>query len=331
VGLQHLSGDVTATVTVGRYVFEVGAPAGLRLTLAPPNTQTAAGPVAEALARRQATEVPRTPAAEVSGFVTDASRVTDVAEHAVRLFGALASGQIVDPKSLEVQVDAVVELLERLNQEGRFDDAIRLTQAASALLALTLRWVELVHALDVALRAAGHITDAPAEAWVLHELGSLMLGADDVTAAADFLGQARDARERLGDANVLCLTEHNLVLALERLRMIERYGLIRRRTVVVGGATLLLGGAAALASALGNEKTTSATSPPSATLSPTTTTKPTTTTTPRTTTTTTPNTTKPTTTTRPTTTTSTTTTSTTTTRTTTTSTTTTTPPPSTVG
>jgi hypothetical protein len=259
---QHLSGDVTGTVTVGRYVVVVGAPAGVRLTLALPANRTAGRPVADALARQEAADSPRGPAAELSDGVEDASRVTDAAEKAIHLFSALAEGKVLEPELLEAEVHAVLGLLKRVDREGRHEDAIRLARAVSALLILMLRWVDLVDSLDLALRAAKEALDSPALAWAYHELGSLKLCADEVHGAVDFLGQARDIRERSGDERVLCVTEHNLVLALERLRMIERYGLIRRRTVVVGGATLFIGGAIGLASALGNEKTASATTPP---------------------------------------------------------------------
>ena len=92
-------------MTVGRYVFEVGAPAGMGLTLAPPSTKTAAGRVAVALAQRGVAQSAPTPNAEPPPeFVDDASRVTDVAERVVRLFGALAGGNAVDPELLGVEI-----------------------------------------------------------------------------------------------------------------------------------------------------------------------------------------------------------------------------------
>ena len=264
MSFEYLSGDVTATVTVGRYFFEVGAPAGVRLTAAPSAAKAATGPLADALAR-QPPESSRRPAAEVSERVEDASHVTDVAEKAVHVFGALAEGKFVDPDLLEAEVDAVFGLVKRLDRERRHDDAIRLARAASALLILTLRWGELIDSLDVALRAAKEELDSPALGWVYHELGSLKLGADDAEGAVDFLRQARDIREHSPGEHVLCLTEHNLVLALERLRAVEQYGLIRRRTLMLGGATLLIGGGVGVAEALSNQKTSfipPATTPP---------------------------------------------------------------------
>lgn len=122
MGLQHLSGDVTGTVIVGRYVFEVGAPVGMRLTPAPPKQTTSAGAVAEALARRDAAESARTPAAELEEFADDASQATDAAEQAVRMFGRIAGGEAIDPSSIAIEINAVLRLLEHLNREGRYHD-----------------------------------------------------------------------------------------------------------------------------------------------------------------------------------------------------------------
>ena len=202
---DHLTGEVTGSVIVGRYAFQVGAPAGMRLTLAPSSERTPVGPVEDALARRPPAVPAQTPAAKPSEFVDDASRVTDVAKQAVQLFGALAKGQELDASSLEVEIHTLLELLDHLDRQGRFNEAIRLAQAACALFALALRWAELVHSLDVALHAAQQTSDSPTEAWAVHELGSLMLGADNVLAAVDFLGRARDERERLGEPRDLCL------------------------------------------------------------------------------------------------------------------------------
>ena len=101
---DHLTGEVTGSVIVGRYAFQVGAPAGMRLTLAPSSERTPVGPVEDALARRPPAVPAQTPAAKPSEFVDDASRVTDVAKQAVQLFGALAKGQELDASSLEVEI-----------------------------------------------------------------------------------------------------------------------------------------------------------------------------------------------------------------------------------
>lgn len=88
----------------------------MRLTVAPSASKTSAAPVADALARRRAAAAVRSPADELSSVVRDSSRVTDVAEQAVQFFGALAKGQELDPKSLEVEMRAVLDLLDDLDR-----------------------------------------------------------------------------------------------------------------------------------------------------------------------------------------------------------------------
>jgi hypothetical protein len=127
-------------VTAGRYVFQIGAPAGMRLTLAPPARQTDARPLAQALARSETMPASQATGSLLSEAVDDASQVTARAECTIGLFTALAEGR-TDREALSLELDALVELLGRLDREKRFADALRLARSASALFALTLRWL----------------------------------------------------------------------------------------------------------------------------------------------------------------------------------------------
>jgi len=243
---HRFPGGVTGRVNAGRYVIEVGAPAGMKLVVAAPSQRSDARPLAQALERSQTES---TPVAELSELVDDASDVTRRGERAVALFVALAEGR-VDREALKLEIDELIGLLGRLDRKGRFAEALGLARATSDLFALALRWVALVQALHVALRAARSLVDSSAEAWALHQIGSLALAAGDPRAALELLGQARELREQLGDEVGLAVTEHNLNLAWECLRIGERGGQMRRRTLLVGGGTLLAGGAVGLAVAL---------------------------------------------------------------------------------
>ena len=248
-------GEVTGHVTAGRYVLEVGAPPGVRLTVAPRSQRTDARPLAAALEQSEAAHGERTPGEAISELLDDAGAVTSRVERAATLFVSLAEGR-TDAEAVGVELDELLGLLGRLDRQGRFAEALRLAGAASGVFALAQKWVALAQTLQVALRAARALVDLHAEAWALHELGSLALGADDARVALERLGQARELRERLGDDAGLEVTDQNIALAWERLRLDERGTRMRRRTLLVGGGSLLAGGAVALAVELRDGHTT---------------------------------------------------------------------------
>jgi hypothetical protein len=189
-------------------------------------------------------------------FVEEASDVTSKVERATNLFTQLAEGRL-DPKTVASEMPALLDLLERLDREERWPEALRLARALSGLLGLLLRWVDLVRSLRIALQAAEKLGDLRAMGWAVHELGTLHLGAERASAAERRLGQAREIRQRVGDREGLAVTEHNLQ-ALCRLmrqflrerRLVERNSLLRRlmyspALVAAFAVALLAGGAIA--------------------------------------------------------------------------------------
>jgi hypothetical protein len=141
---------------------------------------------------------------------------------------------------------------------------MHLARAVSGLLALLMRWVELVRSLQVALRAAEKLGDPHAMGWAVHELGTLQLGAENVSAAERRLGQAREIRRQAGDREGLSVTDHNLQ-ALCRLtrqflrerRLVERNTRLQRLRyspafALAVAAALLAGGAIAGAAVQGS-------------------------------------------------------------------------------
>ena len=175
---MQLGGAVTGQVQVGRFVLEVGSPAGTRAVF-DPAAATDATPLRMALAQPSEPDA----AAGVEEAVGEAASVTGRVERALELFTALAQGRVLDRSVLLKEVDVLIGALERLDREGRHREALRLARALAALAALALRWVSLVQSLRIALRAAGAVGDAPAIAWARHECGTLLLGAEDAADA----------------------------------------------------------------------------------------------------------------------------------------------------
>ena len=199
---------VTGRIQVGRFVFEIGAPEGTRVDLATVPAGVDPGELSLALSQPAPTEVMG--AAEQT--LADAESVTGKVEQALELFTACAQGRIDRGVALK-QADALMSALERLDREGRYSDCIRLGRALAGALALLMRWVALVQALRIALKAAAALGDTAGVGWARHELGTFSLGAEDAKAATGQLEQARKIRRELKDEVGQQVTEHNLAVA----------------------------------------------------------------------------------------------------------------------
>lgn len=205
---MSLGGEVTGTVTAGRFVLEVGSSAGTRAYFAPEQAGDSTG------LRVALGQAPSPGGEEVletaEGVLEETTSVTGRVERALELFTAVAQGRVLDRKVLQKEIDSLLSALERLDRQGRYRDALRLARVLAGLLALGSRWVSLVDTLRVALRAASALGDAPGIAWARHELGTLALGAEDASAANSQLTEALRLREDLGDERGAETTRHNL-------------------------------------------------------------------------------------------------------------------------
>ncbi|HZB85290.1 MAG TPA: hypothetical protein VE289_01880, partial [Gaiellaceae bacterium] len=198
---------VTGRVQIGRFVLEIGAPEGTRAALA--QEPAGADPAELAVALSQPGPPEALTVAEES--LEEAASVTGRVERALELFTAVAQGR-VDRGIVLKEVDGLIGVLERLDREGRYGDVFRLARALTGLLALLMRWVALVQAVRMALKAARALGDTAGEAWARHELGTLSLGAEDAAAANGELEQALRLRQQLGDEAGAEVTRHNLAV-----------------------------------------------------------------------------------------------------------------------
>jgi cell division septation protein DedD len=256
--------SLTSRVTLGRYELEVGAPPGTCIALAAQPEGADPRPLGLALQDGGGNEKQRKVAiGDLPDVIDDVSGITTKAENAVALFRSLAEGNVLDPSRLSSEIDALVDLVARLDRAERWQEALQVAQAVSGLLALTMRWADLVRSLSVVVRAGEKIDDWPAVAWAKHELGTLHLAVDDVSSAEHELGEAREIRQELGDRRGLAATDRNLQIHCQELRRLLREGELaqRRRGVrrytmllVIAAATLLLAGAASTAVLAGGEQ-----------------------------------------------------------------------------
>jgi hypothetical protein len=217
---------MNGSVEVGSYVLRVGAEGG---TLIERGTGVAADSAAS-LERVLATEGPKEVSAteRAAGAVEDASAVTAQVERAVALAKGVAAGDALKPEQLALEVGAMLDLLERLDREGRHKEALRMARALVDLLMLLRRWAELLRTLRMALRAGEALDDLDAIGWAEHELGTLHLAGGDVEGAERHLRRAREVRERIGDRCGLAATNRNLGVLCERLReMLRNEDLVR--------------------------------------------------------------------------------------------------------
>jgi hypothetical protein len=227
------------SVSVGQYQLEVGGAGGTLLVPLPGALEGGTASLASALG-----EEPRTSAEAAEEVVDGAAEVTTRVEQAVALLKDLAAGGPV-AGDVPKRVDLMLETLERLDKEKRWEEARRLARALNGVLALLFRWRDLIRSLKLIRAAAERVEDKVTQAWSEHELGTLHLAAGDRAGANRRLEEARRIRRDIGDEAGLAATEQNLQVLCQELRAelpddAGHKGLARRLLVPVAAAILLL-------------------------------------------------------------------------------------------
>jgi uncharacterized repeat protein (TIGR02543 family) len=232
--------DPPASVYVGGYRLKVGDAAGTLIAEAPAPGEAGAGGLARALEQ----ERERTLGEAAEKKVDTAAEVTAFTEEAVDIFRDVAAGEF-DLRDVSGRVDLMLDVLQRLDKEGRWEEALRLGRALSGGLALLFRWIDLVRSLRLIRTAAEKAGKPAVVAWSEHELGTLHLAAGDNAGADRHLEEARRIREEIPDRAGLGATDQNLEVLCRQLRGELRQerrqsGRGRRRLTVALAAVLLL-------------------------------------------------------------------------------------------
>jgi hypothetical protein len=240
------------SVWIGAYSLEVGR-LGSFARFDPKEERENARDVERAL-DQEPDERPAVIAA-VEDFQESADEVTSRIEQADKLLDDAMSGKLLDIRNVSGEIDALLDLAGRLDSEGRFDEELRLMRSLNGLLALSLRWLDLIRSLWRLLRSAEGAGHKAAQAFAHHELGSLNLCAGRAKDAVDHLGQASDLEQQIGDLAGSCATRHNLDsarrdLALRSKPWFRRPGVAQRLVILAGALAIAAGSGAGLALAI---------------------------------------------------------------------------------
>jgi chitodextrinase len=262
------SPSAAASVRIGAYRLEVSGRAGSFAQFEGEAEDEKARKLAEAL---DAPDEQPAAVAAIEEFEETADEVTGRIEEADKLLRAAAANELLDLGNLTGEIDSLLDLCARLDKQGRFDEELKLMRSLNGLLALCLRWWDLIRSLRALLRSATAAEHAPAQAFAHHELGSLHLCAGRPDEAAKHLGEALRLEDLMGDLAGRCATRHNLDSSRRDLAMRAGGGVPRprriQRLVILAGALAIAGGSGAgIALAIhgggGGDSTTSPPPPP---------------------------------------------------------------------
>jgi hypothetical protein len=174
-----------ASVRIGAYSDDVGSGSGSFVQFEGETEQENASAVAAAFGQ-EPDERPK-PVAAIEEFQETADAVTARIEKAESLLQAAAHGQLLELDKLTGEIDSLLDLFGRLDRAGRFEEELRLMRSLNGLLALGLRWLDLIRSLRSLVKSAetgGHLAG---QAFAHHELGTLHLCADQPEQAREHL------------------------------------------------------------------------------------------------------------------------------------------------
>ena len=228
------------SIAVGDYVLEVGAPVGTLIGQRKDPTEPDAGQVKE-LARALKAQKRGGLSAAIGGFVAKGTEIADRCEQARSLTRALVNRELTVGE-INAQADPLLDWFERLDKEKRWEDSRELARAITTLLALLLRWADLIRSIGVTLQIAERVRDFEIVAWARHELGTLQLAAGDLAGADRGLSEAQRLRREAGDDDGLAATERNMgeLCRRARARLHERRSPRRSAYALLLAALLLL-------------------------------------------------------------------------------------------
>ena len=260
-----------ASVRIGAYSDDVGSRSGSFANFNAETEHENATALAAAL-DEEPDERPK-PVAAIEEFQETADAVTGRIEKSESLLKAAEQGQLFKVDNLSGEIDSLLDLFGRLDRAGRFEEELRLMRSLNGLLALGLRWLDLIRSLRSLLESGETAKHVAGQAFAHHELGTLHLCAGQPEQAREHLRKAAGLQERIGDLSVHCATRHNLDsayrdLALKSASAIQPPRRFQRLVVVAGAIAIAAGSGAGIALAVhgrhGHQPTTVA--PPAKTV-----------------------------------------------------------------
>jgi hypothetical protein len=119
-----------------------------------------------------------------------------------------------DPTAADSQsaAEAALTMMEFAAERGEWTSVLQLARAAERVLFLAGRWEAWHDTLSRGLDAARASADKAAEAYYVHQQGTLAFCQDQLEDAYQLLRQALTLREQIGDADGASVTRHNLRL-----------------------------------------------------------------------------------------------------------------------
>jgi hypothetical protein len=135
-------------------------------------------------------------------------------ERALTHFTTWTEDHRSEPDALLEEAEAILELLRWGIDARRWAEVLRLGQAVEGALTLSGQWGGWAQVLEWVLQAAEALGNQGAEAWALHQVGTRAFCLGEADAARNFLTQALELREALGDRIGAAITRHNLDLLL---------------------------------------------------------------------------------------------------------------------
>ena len=241
----------SASVPVGEYSLEVATHAGSFAQFDPEQESENAEELRTALANES--EQPPAVVGVIEEFEESADAVTGRIEQAEKYLRAAASGELLQFDHLSGEIDGLLDLFARLDKAGRFEEELKLMRSLNGLLALSLRWLDLIRSLRSLLSSAQAAGHKAGQAFAHHELGSLHLCVGHSEQAAQHFGKALRLQDQIGDLTGRCATRHNLDSAHRDLALQARAGRPPRRllrSAELASAFVLLGGGGGSAIAL---------------------------------------------------------------------------------
>lgn len=115
-----------------------------------------------------------------------------------------------EPEAIFAESRLLRETLQAYVQQKRWAEVLRMVKSTEKMFAIAKWWGAWEQLLNLGLQAAWALEDEGAEAWALHQLGTLAFCQEQVTLGYDLLKQALDLRADLGEKTAIAFSQHNL-------------------------------------------------------------------------------------------------------------------------